>query len=137
MTLTLERGSRAPAWLRPRAEVLALASILLGAIAQLLLKDALLHWDGRHSNPSGLVRPLAGVMLGLLVYATGTVFWWRAVSRASISYLYPLTASSYALVAFGGRLFFGEMISPGRWMGIGVICMGVALLAFSQMRGES
>ena len=114
-----------------------MASILLGAVAQLLLKGAIVQWNARHGAPSGLLRPLAGVILGLVVYATGTLFWWRAVSRASISYLYPLSACSYALVAFGGRVFFGELISPGRWMGIGVICVGVALLALSQSRGES
>jgi multidrug transporter EmrE-like cation transporter len=53
------------------------------------------------------------------------------VARASISYLYPLSASSYVLVAMGGHFMFNEQIQPSRWLGIGVITLGVGLLAFA------
>ena len=114
---------------------MALSSILLGAIAQLVLKGALLQWNARQADVATAIQPMAAALIGLLVYATGTLFWWKAVSRASISYLYPLSASSYALVALGGHFFFREEILPARWIGIGVICLGVSLLAFSKLRG--
>jgi drug/metabolite transporter (DMT)-like permease len=119
------------------AELLAAVSIVLGATAQLILKGALLMWNAHsvHSRPAwDILEPAVGVLFGLGVYATGTLFWWKAVSRASISYLYPLSAASYGLVALGGRYFLAESIQMGRWVGIGVITLGVAMMALSNMR---
>jgi drug/metabolite transporter (DMT)-like permease len=72
------------------------------------------------------------VLVGLMIYAAGTLLWIYAVSHRQISFLYPLTALTYAIVAVGGRLIFGEVISTGRWLGIGVVVAGVAMLQFSE-----
>ena len=123
-----------------RVEMLVLASVVFGAAGQLLLKAALLVLTPQAHNfihsASGMARVvcIAGVLLGLGIYAAGTWFWVRAVSRAAISYLYPLSASSYMLVALGGHLLFKETVSPGRWLGILVMTAGVALLAASADR---
>lgn len=133
------RAAAASVAARPRAEILASASILLGAVAQLTMKGALLFWNAHRGAPEfawSAARPAAGVLLGLLIYAAGTLFWLKAVARASISYLYPLSAGSYALVAVGGHFLFGEHVDAGRWMGIAVITLGVALLALSNVRGS-
>jgi len=125
--------------IRVRAELLALASILLGAAAQLVVKAAFLlaagHGNGR--VPQAQYQAAAGVLCGMAVYAAGTWFWLKAVARAAISYLYPLSACTYVLVAFGGRFLFGEHIQSGRWIGIGIITAGVALLALSERGGVS
>jgi drug/metabolite transporter (DMT)-like permease len=116
-------------------EAIALISILLGAVGQLIVKGSLLALSARHTDPRFLLRffePALGVLAGLAVYAVGTLFWLKAVSRAPISYLYPLSASSYAVVALGGKLLYGENIQAGRWIGIAVITLGVAMLAGSQ-----
>lgn len=139
LTMTVRHSSWDSTCSKARAEVLAVVSTLLGAIAQLTLKGALLMWSARSADlrfEPTVVAPLAGVLFGLVVYAVGTLFWLKAVARASISYLYPLSACSYALIALGGRFFFGENIPAGRWTGIGVITLGVALLAFSNLRGR-
>ena len=78
-----------------------------------------------------------GIAAGLAIYADRDLFWVRAVSRASISYLYPLSASSYALVALGGHLLFGEVMPPWRWFGIVVMSVGVAMLAVGGERGAA
>ena len=70
-------------------------------------------------------------VLGLGIYATGTVLWIHAVSQRHISFLYPLTALNYAIVALGGRFLFAEAISAKRWLGIGVVVLGVAMLQLS------
>jgi drug/metabolite transporter (DMT)-like permease len=121
-----------------RPEAFAGLSILFGAIGQLLLKGALLLATAHQGVPNisaRLFEPLAGVLLGLGIYAVGTWFWLRAVSRAAISYLYPLSAAGYAVVALGGHVLFRESIHVGRWVGIGVITAGVALLTVSRGRG--
>lgn len=124
---------------KPRAELLAIFSIMLGAAAQLILKGAMVLLGARHAGPQprlSLLLPAAVMLLGCGIYAIGTWFWWKAVSRASISYLYPLTAGSYAVVALGGRFMFHEQIQTGRCIGIAVITLGVALMALSNSRGS-
>jgi drug/metabolite transporter (DMT)-like permease len=125
----------------PSVELLVLASVALGAVGQLLLKASLLLLS---LPPSANVMHLsprwacaAGVGLGLSVYAIGTWFWVRSVARESISYLYPLSACSYAIVALGGHLFFGEAVHAWRWAGIAVITAGVALIAATAERNPS
>lgn len=125
---------------RFRVEFLVVASVALGAAGQLILKASLLLLSAHRVNGGGFgqdprVECATGIVFGLGIYAVGTWFWVKAVSRASISYLYPLSAGSYALVALGGRLLFGEVIHPWRWAGISVISAGVALLAAGGERG--
>lgn len=72
---------------------------------------------------------------GLAIYGTGTLLWIYAVSQRSISFLYPLTALTYVMVALGGKFLFAENISSERWLGIGVVVLGVAMLHLSA-KGE-
>lgn len=122
-----------------RPEVLAVISVLFGAVGQLIVKAALLFWNQFSANAPAnhgvIVKAFAGVLLGLLVYAAGTCFWVKAVARASISLLYPISASSYVVVAIGARFLFKEDIQPVRWCGIAVITLGVAMLSVSNLRG--
>jgi drug/metabolite transporter (DMT)-like permease len=78
---------------------------------------------------------MPAVPAGLGIYGLGTLLWIRAVSRQSISFLYPLTALNYVIVSVGAKLFFNETISAGRCVGIAVVVLGVAMLQLS-MRGS-
>ena len=125
-------------WSSWRPEVLAVIAIFLGAAGQLVVKGGLRLLAAHATDPAAYERiaePAATVLLGLAVYAIGTWFWLKAVSRAVISYLYPLSALGYGVVALGGRFLFHESIQTGRWIGIAVITFGVALLTASNVRG--
>jgi drug/metabolite transporter (DMT)-like permease len=131
------QGARASALSGMRPELLAAISVALGGIGQLIVKASLMLSNTVSSaalNADSL-KSITGILFGLAIYATGTWFWFRAVGRASISYLYPISASSYILVAMGGRFLFGEGIQPIRWAGIAVITLGVAMLALTHPRG--
>ena len=123
-----------------RPGVFAVISVVFGAVGQLIVKGALLFWNGVpvSASPSDVTvaKAMIGVVLGLVVYAAGTWFWVKAVARASISSLYPISACSYIAIAMGGRFLFKEDIQPARWAGIGVITLGVAMLSVSNMRGS-
>ena len=137
------KGAKSPpaAARSARVELLVLASVALGAAGQLVLKASLLLVAKPPilvmQADRALVACAAGILAGLCIYAIGTVFWVRAVSRASISYLYPLSAGSYALVALGGHVLFGEVMPPWRWFGIVVMSVGVAMLAVGGERGAA
>ncbi len=53
------------------------------------------------------------------------------LSRQEVSYVIPLTALTYAVGALGAKLFLGEEVSPVRWAGVVLVCIGAALVSVS------
>ena len=47
------------------------------------------------------------------------------LSWADYSYVQPASAMAYAVVALLGVVVLHETVSPIRWLGIAVICLGV------------
>ena len=50
------------------------------------------------------------------------------LSLAKVSFVFPSTALSYAAGALGGRFFLGERVTPQRWFGVLLVCIGVVLV---------
>lgn len=108
-------------------------SVSFAAVGHLLIKFGLLqvaHSAAGHATGSKLVLYITNpvVFTGLSIYGVGTLMWVFAVSRKEISFLYPLTALNYGFIALGGKMLFGEIISPARWIGIAIVVFGVILM---------
>ena len=58
------------------------------------------------------------------------------LSWADLSYVLPVTATSYVLTAVLGKIFLHEFISLARWSGICVISAGVMLVVGTCPRGK-
>ena len=54
------------------------------------------------------------------------------LSIENVSLVVPVTALSYAAGATGALLFLHERISPQRWLGVFVVCVGVTLVWLSR-----
>ena len=67
------------------------------------------------------------VLSGLIVYIFSTVLWLYILSKIPISYAYPIQALAYPFVFIIAGIFFNEGISIIRWIGAGVIILGVIL----------
>jgi drug/metabolite transporter (DMT)-like permease len=85
------------------------------------------------ADTSSLLRVLhalvqTSVLSGLFVYLMGTVCWMRVVSQKEIGFLYPLTSVNYILVTAASAIFFHEMISRSRAVGVGLIVLGMILM---------
>ncbi len=50
------------------------------------------------------------------------------LSLENVSLVIPVTALSYAFGALGGRFFLGERVTPQRWAGVLLVCIGVTLV---------
>lgn len=74
-----------------------------------------------------LFRPVMALGVALLV------LWMLSrmalLSWADLSYVLPVTAIGYVLVALAGRLLLHEVISGRRWAGILLIMAGVTLVS--------
>ena len=70
--------------------------------------------------------PWMWVGLGLM----GTAFFslLAVLSRQNVSVVVPVTALSYGVGAVGGKFFLGEQVTPRRWAGVLLVCIGVAVV---------
>lgn len=73
-----------------------------------------------------LFRPV--VMTGVLLLILWLAARMALLSWADLSYVLPVTAVGYVLVALAGRLLLNEQIKPQRWAGIALIMLGVLLV---------
>jgi drug/metabolite transporter (DMT)-like permease len=71
------------------------------------------------------------VFIGLMLYILASVIWLTVLSKADVSYIYPMISLGYILTAFLAKFYFNENISVVRWFGILLILGGVFLIAKS------
>ena len=68
------------------------------------------------------------VALGLLLLIVWLMLRMALLSWADLSYVVPVTAVGYVVVALLARIFLDERITMARWVGIVLIVAGVALV---------
>ena len=116
---------------------LVLTGVLLNAVAQLLLKagaGSLAGIELRAGNALAIAGRLVlnpPIIGGLLCYAISVVVWILALSRVEVSVAYPMLSVGYVVNAFAAWWLFGENLSAARLAGIGIILVGVWLVARS------
>lgn len=116
---------------------LILAGVLLNAAAQLLLKAGV-RQIGEFSFTTANVLPVGWqlatnlpIIGGLSCYVVSVVVWILALSRVEVSVAYPMLSIGYIVNAALAWWLFGEAVGPQRLLGIGVIIIGVILVARS------
>ena len=114
---------------------LVLSGVLLNACAQLLLKagtNRLGDVEFSLSNAFALavrVMTIWPFLLGFACYAVSIVVWIAALSRVPVTVAYPMLSIGYVVNALIARVWLGETLSLSGWSGIGLICIGVWLVA--------
>lgn len=113
-----------------------ITGVLLNAAAQLLLKagtNALggaIHLTADNWFQTGIkVATQVPILAGMACYAVSLVVWIIGLSRTDVTIAYPMLSLGYVVSAAGAWMFLGETVSPQRLLAIGVIMIGVALLA--------
>ncbi len=67
-------------------------------------------------------------ILGVFFLAVSFFSFLTVLSWANLSFVVPATAIVYVVTVLGAKFFLGERISPLRWSGTFLICIGVALV---------
>ena len=65
---------------------------------------------------------------GLTLMGTAFFSLLAVLSMENVSLVVPVTALSYGAGALGGKFFLGEQVTPRRWAGVFLVCIGVALV---------
>lgn len=108
------------------AIMLVVLCTLLTSAAQILFKIG-----ANQINLNALLSiinlPLMG---GIILYGLGAVLIIIALKGGEVTVLYPIITSSYVWVTLGSSYFFGEEIPVIRWIGIGLIVIGILMITF-------
>lgn len=98
---------------------------------------------GKGMKQIGDVRAWSPASLGALFLKSFTNVWvWLGIaslllflaafmvilSWANYSFVMPVSAASYGMAALMGHWALGEVVTPQRWLGVALICAGVALV---------
>jgi drug/metabolite transporter (DMT)-like permease len=70
----------------------------------------------------------SAIWLGIASLIAFLIAYMLVLSIADYSYVQPASSLAYAVVALLGYFILGEHISPLRWAGIVVICLGVFIV---------
>jgi drug/metabolite transporter (DMT)-like permease len=73
-------------------------------------------------------------MLGFVLLLAFFALYLAALSRLDLSYVLPMTASTYVLTALSAWLILGESVSPIRWAGTLAVTIGIVLVTDSERR---
>ena len=107
-------------------------SVLCVFVSELLLKRgatdvakpaSAFTWTGIN----GLQSPL--VWWAILLIVASFISWLYVLRHVPLTVAYPLSRVVDILVPLGCWIFLGELISTTRWCGIGLVVIGLALVA--------
>jgi len=120
---------------KPVILVLILLDVLLNVTGQLSLKHGMSK-IGNFSVSLATLPPVflkaaanLHVLFGLFCYGLGFLVWLIVLSKAEVSYAYPLISLGYVFTAVLAWFLFGEALNENRLVGILIICLGVFLIA--------
>jgi drug/metabolite transporter (DMT)-like permease len=115
--------------------------VILGPLGNVLLGKGMKRIGATVSwNPTDLAH--------LLTQLSGSGFIWLGIgcliaffaaymlvlSWADYSYVQPASAVAYAMVALLGHFLLGEVLTPVRWTGVLIICLGVLVVGHTPPR---
>jgi drug/metabolite transporter (DMT)-like permease len=121
---------RKPAVFDSRTQLLTAVVVISNVIGNVCLSHGMQE-VGRtvSASPMDYIQALINpwVVGGTCVLVIWMVSDLALLSRADLSFVLPVTASAYVLIAIVGHFLLGDKISWVRWLGILVITSGVIL----------
>ena len=112
---------------------IAILGVLLNAAAQLALKWGV-NINGGLDKERELIDLLywvitnKGILIGLVLYAVSVVIWVYILSKLDVGVAYPLLSIGYVVNVFMASWIFNESLTAYKFIGIGLIIMGVIVL---------
>ena len=120
---------------------LILISIILGPLGNVFLGKAMKSAGSLTSGRILDLVPIASrawmsgyIWLGIACLLIFFVVHMLLLTWADYSYVQPATSLSYVSITILSYLLLGEVISPLRWLGITVICLGVFVVGRTSPR---
>ena len=126
--------------IRIKTLVMILAMVVCANVGDLMLKRGMMQIGAVEISAAGLRHALlmtvtsGTIWLGILFLAGFTLSYMTVLSWADYSYVMPAGAFGYATLTLLAVLFLHESVSPRRWIGVILICIGVLLVGQTRPR---
>jgi drug/metabolite transporter (DMT)-like permease len=115
--------------------------ILFAPLGNVLLSKGMKNIGAvKEWTPGGILQLLAGILssgyiwLGIGCLLAMFVAYMVLLTWADYSYVQPASSFSYAVTGVLSSVLLGEIVSPLRWAGIAVICLGVLVVGHTTPR---
>jgi len=114
---------------------LVVTGVLLNAAAQLALKASVRDTGAIEISASAAIPTAVRLAsepwlwFGLTCYVVSVVVWILALSRVDVSIAYPMLSLGYIVNALAAWAWLGEAMNIEKVAGIGIIIVGVYVLA--------
>ncbi len=69
---------------------------------------------------------------GIALFLISSVFYLLGLRHGEVSVLFPMVSVSYVLGAFWSRIFFGERFNWAKFIGLGLILVGVVFVGLGK-----
>jgi drug/metabolite transporter (DMT)-like permease len=121
--------------------LLVAVMVIAGPLGNVLLGKGMKHMGQLSVWPlsellhtAAKILTSAPVWLGIASLLAFFVAYMLVLSFADYSFVQPASSIAYGVVALLGYMMLGERISPLRWAGIAVICLGVFVVGRTNPR---
>jgi uncharacterized membrane protein len=126
--------------LRIKTFVMILVMVVCANAGDLMLKRGMTQIGAVPLSLTGLQHAFlltitSGTIWIAILFLIGfTASYMMLMSWADYSYVMPAGAFGYALLTFLAVVFLHETVSPSRWIGVVLICVGVLVVGLTKPR---
>ena len=106
---------------------LVLIGSVIGSIGAVFLKSGALVL---RPNLSSIIFNWK-LALGIITYILSSVLFVKGMSNGELSVLFPMVSLGYICTLAWSRLFFREVVTRAKLMGIGLILVGIVCLSLA------
>jgi len=118
--------------------IIMLMAVTAGTVGDLLLAKGMKELgDLSAMNLRGILQvafqamTTPKIVFGTMMLAVFFFLWLAVLSWEDLTVALPMQALNYVLVAFLSQYFLGETVSPLRWAGTVLVCIGVMMITKS------
>lgn len=120
----------------PNLVALIILSVSLSSGSQVALKRGMLATNVQDALQGGNIQAIIlsivtspFVLGGLIGFGLSVLVWLFVLSKVPLSIAYPFVALGIGVTVIAGVMLFGESISPTGAIGVGLILLGIFLVA--------
>jgi drug/metabolite transporter (DMT)-like permease len=120
--------------LRIKTMVMVLAMVVCANVGDLMLKRGMTEIGAVRISPIALEHTFlmtvtnGTIWVGIIFLIGFMASYMTVLSWADYSYVMPVGAFGYAMLTLLAVVFLHESVSPRRWVGVLLICVGVLLV---------
>ena len=114
--------------------ILMLLSVLLGSLGQVILKIGANKLGNLSLSLPTLshdvirVAKIPEIVLGFFFFGLSSLLWIKVLTKAELSYVYPMVSLGYIIVALISYFLFNERFTLSKIIGMAMVITGVVVL---------